>query len=171
MSLMQSKGFFQQTFISVALAGLLYYLNIMAIPVIVLVCIMLIDYITGMISAWVNAELSSKKGIIGIVKKICYLFAIAAAMGIDWLIYSGMTQIGIQLDYTIFFGVLVTIWLIEVIDRQREIFKYSKDLHQRKRRLCMQYKITSRIHHTLVCIRRFSDNERLRIYWQIHKSR
>ena len=112
MSLMQSKGFFQQTFISVALAGLLYYLNIMAIPVIVLVCIMLIDYITGMISAWVNAELSSKKGIIGIVKKICYLFAIAAAMGIDWLIYSGMTQIGIQLDYTIFFGVLVTIWLI-----------------------------------------------------------
>ena len=112
MSLMQSKGFFQQTFISVALAGLLYYLNIMAIPVIVLVCIMLIDYITGMISAWVNAELSSKKGIIGIVKKICYLFAIAAAMGIDWLIYSGMAQIGIQLDYTIFFGVLVTIWLI-----------------------------------------------------------
>lgn len=109
---MQSKGFFQQTFISVALAGLLYYLNIMAIPVIVLVCIMLIDYITGMISAWVNAKLSSKKGIIGIVKKICYLFAIAAAMGIDWLIYSGMTQIGIQLDYTIFFGVLVTIWLI-----------------------------------------------------------
>ena len=109
---MQSKEFFQQTFISVALAGLLYYLNIMAIPVIVLVCIMLIDYITGMISAWVNAELSSKKGIIGIVKKICYLFAIAAAMGIDWLIYSGMTQIGIQLDYTIFFGVLVTIWLI-----------------------------------------------------------
>lgn len=112
MSLMQSKGFFQQTFISVALAGLLYYLNIMAIPVIVLVCIMLIDYITGMISAWVNAELSSKKGLFGIVKKICYLFAIASAMGIDWLIYSGMTQIGIQLDYTIFFGVLVTIWLI-----------------------------------------------------------
>ena len=109
---MQSKEFFQQTFISVALAGLLYYLNIIAIPVIILVCIMIIDYITGMISAWVNAELSSKKGIIGIVKKICYLFAIAAAMGIDWLIYSGMTQIGIQLDYTIFFGVLVTIWLI-----------------------------------------------------------
>lgn len=110
---MQSKEeFFQQTFISVALAGLLYYLNIIAIPVIILVCIMIIDYITGMISAWVNTELSSKKGIIGIVKKICYLFAIAAAMGIDWLIYSGMTQIGIQLDYTIFFGVLVTIWLI-----------------------------------------------------------
>ena len=109
---MQSKEFFQQTFISAACAGLMYYLNMMAIPVIVLVCIMIIDYVTGMISAWVNAELSSKKGIIGIVKKICYLFAIAAAMGIDWLIYSGMTQIGIQLDYTIFFGVLVTIWLI-----------------------------------------------------------
>ena len=30
---MQNKEFFQQTFISVALAGLLYYLNIIAIPV------------------------------------------------------------------------------------------------------------------------------------------
>lgn len=109
---MQNKGFFQQTIISAAFAGLIYYLNMMAIPVIILVCVMIIDYITGMISAWENAELSSKKGLFGIVKKICYLFAIASAMGIDWLIYSGMTQIGIQLDYTIFFGVLVTIWLI-----------------------------------------------------------
>ena len=33
-------------------------------------------------------------------------------MGVDWLIYSGIKQVGIDLDYTIFFGLLVTIWLI-----------------------------------------------------------
>ena len=110
---MQNKEeFFQQTVISAAIAGLISYLGAVIIPVAVLFCIMIIDYVTGMVSAWVNSELSSKKGIIGIVKKICYLFAVAAAMGVDWLIYSGMVQIGIKLDYTIFFGVLVTIWLI-----------------------------------------------------------
>ena len=30
----------------------------------------------------------------------------------DWLIYSGLRQVGVTLDYTIFFGVLVTVWLI-----------------------------------------------------------
>ena len=33
-------------------------------------------------------------------------------MGVDWLIYSGMEQIGVKLEYTIFFGLLVTIWFI-----------------------------------------------------------
>lgn len=91
---------------------LVYYLDMIAAPVAVLAAVMAIDYITGMISAWHLSKLSSQKGLFGIVKKICYLFAIAAAMGIDWLIYSGMGQIGIRLNYTVFFGVLVTIWFI-----------------------------------------------------------
>ena len=103
--------FLKVTF-SAFLTLLVYYMNIIAVPVIILVFVMAADYLTGLVSAWINAELSSRKGLFGIIKKLCYLFAIAAAMGIDWLIYSGMTQIGIQLDYTIFFGVLVTIWLI-----------------------------------------------------------
>lgn len=97
---------------STLFAILVCYLNVMAVPVMILIVVMVIDYITGMISAWHLSKLSSQKGLFGIVKKICYLFAIAAAMGIDWLIYSGMGQIGIRLDYTVFFGVLVTIWFI-----------------------------------------------------------
>ena len=106
-----SEKFIKTTF-SAFLSILLCYLNMIAIPVGVLVFVMAVDYLTGMISAWINAELSSKKGLLGIVKKICYLFAVAAAMGIDWLIYSGMGQIGISIDSTIFFGLLVTIWFI-----------------------------------------------------------
>ena len=107
---MENKGL--QAVFSAALTVFTYYMGMLAVPIVVLIATMVLDYITGMISAWDNAELSSRKGIFGIVKKICYLFAVAVAMGVDWLIYAGMTQVGIELNYTIFFGVLVTIWLI-----------------------------------------------------------
>lgn len=101
-----------QAVITAALAVLTYYFSILAVPIIVLMAVMVIDYITGMVSAWHNAELSSKKGVFGIIKKLCYLALVCVGMGVDWLIYSGMTQIGITMSYTVFFGILVAIWLI-----------------------------------------------------------
>ena len=101
-----------QAVFSASIAALTSYLGIVAVPVTVLVFAMLIDYITGMISAWHSSELSSKKGIFGIIKKTSYLALVCVGMGVDWLIYSGIKQVGIDLDYTIFFGLLVTIWLI-----------------------------------------------------------
>ena len=102
-----------QAVFSAALAALISYLGIVAVPVTVLVFAMIIDYITGMISAWHSSELSSKKGIFGIIKKTSYLALVCVGMGVDWLIYSGLKQVGIiDLNYTIFFGLLVTIWLI-----------------------------------------------------------
>ncbi len=87
-------------------------LHMVAAPLTVLLAVMVADYLTGIFAAWETAALSSRKGLHGIIKKIGYLFAIAAAMGVDWLIGAGMAQVGIHLDYTVFFGVLVTIWLI-----------------------------------------------------------
>lgn len=101
-----------QVVISTALAALASYFNVLAVPLAVLMAVMVVDYITGMVSAWYNRELSSKKGIFGIVKKVCYLALVCVGVGVDWLIYSGMTQIGVEMSYTIFFGVLVAIWLI-----------------------------------------------------------
>lgn len=101
-----------QAVLSAACTMLAYYLGIVIVPVIVLCAVMVIDYATGMISAWKSADLSSKKGIFGIIKKVCYLVLVCVGMGVDWLIYSGMTQVGINLNYTIFFGILVTVWLI-----------------------------------------------------------
>lgn len=91
---------------------LTYYLGIMAVPIIVLFIAMIVDYVTGMVSAWHSAELSSKKGIFGIVKKISYLGLVCVGMGVDWLIYSGLKSVGVNLGYTLLFGVLVAIWLI-----------------------------------------------------------
>lgn len=101
-----------QTALSAFLAMIAYYFGIIIVPLIVLCVVMVIDYITGMISAWKNTELSSKKGLLGIVKKVCYVALVCVGMGVDWLIYSGMKQIGVDVNYTIFFSVLVTVWLV-----------------------------------------------------------
>lgn len=110
---MQSKEeFLQQTFVSAVITGLLHYLGIVAVPIIILIIAMIIDYVTGMMSAWLNAELSSKKGIRGIVKKISYLALVAVAMIVDWLICCGLQQINVDIKYSVFFAVLVAVWLI-----------------------------------------------------------
>ena len=98
--------------VSAVITGLLYYLGIVAVPIIILIIAMIIDYVTGMMSAWLNSELSSKKGIKGIVKKISYLALVAVAMIVDWLIFQGLQQINVDLNYSVFFAILVTVWLI-----------------------------------------------------------
>ena len=110
MKAMQNKEL--QVFVSAAFAGLLYYLGIVSIPIIMLICAMIIDYITGMSAAWYNSELSSKRGVKGIVKKVGYLALVVAAMIIDWLISQGLQQINVDLHYSVFFAVLVAVWLI-----------------------------------------------------------
>ena len=106
------EEFLQQTFVSAVITGLLHYLGIVAVPIIILIVAMIIDYVTGMLSAWLNSELSSKKGIKGIVKKISYLALVAVAMIVDWLIFQGLQQINVDLHYSVFFAVLVAVWLI-----------------------------------------------------------
>ena len=107
---MQSKEL--QMFISAAFAGLMYYLGIVSIPIVMLICAMVIDYATGIMAAWTNSELSSKRGVKGIVKKVGYLALVVAAMILDWLIFQGLQQINVDLHYSIFFAVFVTVWLI-----------------------------------------------------------
>ena len=102
----------QNLSLSAVFAALLSYLGMVAVPIVILVITMIVDYITGMSAAWYNAELSSKKGIKGVVKKVGYLALVVVAMALDWLIYCGLQQIGIGLGYGIFFAVIVAIWLI-----------------------------------------------------------
>ena len=101
-----------QAVIAMSIAALTSYLNAVIVPITVLMIAMIIDYTTGMVSAWHSSELSSKKGIFGIIKKTSYLALVCVGMGVDWLIYSGLSQAGINMDNSVFFGVLVTIWLI-----------------------------------------------------------
>ena len=101
-----------QAVIAVALGGLSAYMRLMFVPLVVLIGVMIIDYMSGMLKAWGNDELSSKVGLRGIVKKLCYLMLVCVAGVVDWLLWSGLRQVGISLDFGFCFGLIVTIWLI-----------------------------------------------------------
>lgn len=96
-----------------ALMGLSAYLGELLIPLAILLVVVCIDYITGMVGAWINQELSSKKGIKGIVKKLSYFLVVAVGMVVDWLIYSGLGKAGVEIDGGIsVIALLVTTWII-----------------------------------------------------------
>ena len=88
------------------------YFRELVIPVAVLVAVMVLDYVTGMADAWAARELSSKTGLLGIVKKLCYLIAVAVAVVVDWVIQSVAAKAGLELGNFYAFGLLVTVWLI-----------------------------------------------------------
>ena len=111
----EGKGLMKQTVLkttaAVLGAGLVSYLGTLAVPMLVLLGVMLLDYITGMIKAYIRAELNSKFGIKGILKKLCYMVMVAVGAAVDYLLRGAVIWAGITLDVKLFFGMLVTVWL------------------------------------------------------------
>lgn len=101
-----------QTIFSATIAAFTTYVGMLAVPLLILLIMMAIDYISGMAAAWIRNELSSKIGAKGIVKKVGYMGLIVVAMAVDYLIYSGLVMINVNPNYEMFFGILVSIWLI-----------------------------------------------------------
>lgn len=98
--------------IAVVCGGLSSYFGVIGVPLVVLFAAMCIDYLTGMTKAWITGELSSRVGVLGIVKKVSYLTAVCVAGIIDWLLISGLKQVGISIGISYFMGLMVTIWFI-----------------------------------------------------------
>lgn len=101
-----------KTTVAVLGAGLVSYLGTLAVPVLVLLCVMAIDYVTGIVKAYMTVQLSSRIGIKGILKKLCYMAMVAVGAAIDYLLGSALVQAGIDLHIELFCGLLVAIWLI-----------------------------------------------------------
>lgn len=66
-----------------------------------LIVVVILDYITGVISAWYNKKLDSKVGLKGIVKKLTYFFLVVLSVEIDKL----LGQVGIIRNLVIYFFV------------------------------------------------------------------
>lgn len=98
--------------LSAVIALLSAYFSVMLIPLAVLFFAMIADYISGVAAAWFCGTLNSKAGKHGAVKKVCYMLLVAAAGIIDWVIYRGLSQVGIEYSVRYYFGLLVTVWLI-----------------------------------------------------------
>lgn len=88
------------------------YLQELVVPVIVVAVVMGCDYISGVAAAWIGGELSSRVGIIGIVKKAAYSMVIVVGIVVDWIVQVAAGKLGIEAGNFYFFGLLVTVWLI-----------------------------------------------------------
>ncbi len=73
---------------------------------------MILDYISGLGKAWVTHTLSSRLGLIGILKKIGYLLVVCVGMVVDWVLNSVLTGTGVTAWSSCFVGLLVIVWLI-----------------------------------------------------------
>lgn len=98
--------------LTAAMATLIAYLGHLIIPVIILAVVMILDYGTGIAKAWVAGNLSSKIGIIGILKKVAYLVIVAVGMTIDWIIQTGLAELHVDFKLEFLFAMIVIIWLI-----------------------------------------------------------
>lgn len=107
---MEHKGL--QAVLTAAVTAFAVYFNALAVPLIVLLVMMIIDYISGMSAAWREGTLNSKKGVDGIIKKVGYMALVAVAMGVDYLIFSGFAAVNVSVGFEMLFGILVAVWLI-----------------------------------------------------------
>lgn len=88
------------------------YCQVIVIPLIVLLFVIVMDYLTGMMSAYIHKKLSSSVGIKGIIKKIGYFVAVGVGIVVDYIITSGLAGVGIIPDKTMIVGLIVTTWSI-----------------------------------------------------------
>lgn len=102
------------------------YLNILLVPLIVLIVVMIIDYLSGMAQAYVSHTLNSRIGVIGILKKVGYLATVAVAVIADYIISEALMLLGTDIKLSYYIGLVVTIWfiineLISILENLAEI--------------------------------------------------
>ena len=70
-----------------------YFLGGWDIVLQVLVTLIVLDYVTGVIAGYIQKELSSKTGFIGIVKKVSILILVTVAVTVDRLAGTDMIRV------------------------------------------------------------------------------
>ena len=110
-----------QGFFAAAIAWLGNRLGIL-FPMLGALCLLMAtDYITGMLASKTEAidhpddpayGWCSAKGARGILKKVGYVAVIAVAMTLDYVIMILAGQVGLDVQKSVFFGLLATAWYI-----------------------------------------------------------
>lgn len=88
-------------------------LGSLAIPVLLMVCCNIIDYITGILADIKNGgKLSSSKGFWGIVKKICMWLLVVVGVVVDKTLSYATTTMGWTMPFTFLVACIVCLWII-----------------------------------------------------------
>ena len=81
--------------------------------VIILVILMIFDYITGVMAAFVRKDLASWKGVVGILKKVSFMLLVTLGFLLDFIIsYLVQEKAGATFSTGGIFGIATTLWLI-----------------------------------------------------------
>lgn len=99
-------------FLAAAYAAVWSYARTLLWPLVILIIVMVIDYISGVAAAWAKNELSSRVGLLGIVKKLSYLALVVVGCSIDYLVSLLGTQLGGTEISIRAIGLVVVCWLI-----------------------------------------------------------
>lgn len=107
--------------VSAILAWLSLRLGALFLPLAILMILMVVDYISGMLASKAEAiehpddpayGWSSRKGILGILKKVGYMVVIAAAVCLDQIILRSLGGAGVEVPAEAVFGLIVTVWFV-----------------------------------------------------------
>ena len=97
---------------AVLLAALGTYFQQLMAPIVMLLAVMVLDYISGVSAAYVNKELSSRTGVVGIIKKVCYLLIVAVGIFVDYIIYLAGEQVGMDWKGYNMVALIIIVWMI-----------------------------------------------------------
>ncbi len=95
------------------ISALMSRLGLLAVPVFLLVGVNVMDYITGIWAAGYRTEnVSSYKGIRGIIKKVCMWLLVLVGAWIDVLVGYAAECAGLNVNLPFIVAIIVAVWLI-----------------------------------------------------------
>lgn len=94
------------------LAVLSVWLEVLAVPVILLVLSMILDYVTGLMAASHRGKtITSYRSVNGIAKKICLLLLVAVGLILDGLIFYVRESFGLAFPWSFVIAAVIAVWL------------------------------------------------------------
>lgn len=120
-----------QAWVTIAVSAVMDFLGILAIPVFLMVGCNIIDYITGlMASRYRDEQVSSYKGIRGIIKKVSMWLLVVVGAMVDELIRYATQTMGLDMRIPFIVATLVAVWIVvnEIISILENLVDIGIDL-------------------------------------------
>ena len=94
------------------LAALSIWLEALAVPVVLLMLAMIIDYCTGIMAASHRGNnITSYRSINGIAKKVCLLLLVAVGLILDCLIFYVRESFGLSFSWSFILAAVIAVWI------------------------------------------------------------
>lgn len=120
-----------QAWITIAISTVMDFLGILAIPVFLMVGCNIIDYITGLVATkYRDEQISSYKGMRGIIKKVCMWLLVVVGAMVDALIRYAAQNMGLDFQIPFIVATLVAVWIVvnEIISILENMIDIGVDL-------------------------------------------